>query len=88
MRNADAPAMPQQRDWQDDMEIHANNPLRSGRPPFEGLGLTKREEFARAAMQALAANSGVVSVFGAGRQIASEAVRYADELLAELERTS
>jgi len=55
MKNADMPAMPQQRKWQDDMEAHVANP-HSGAPPIEGSGLTKREHIAAMAMQGLLAS--------------------------------
>lgn len=47
-------------------------------------GLTKREMFARAAMQGLCAHSGDYHTFS---DMASDAVNYADALLTELERT-
>lgn len=46
-------------------------------------GLTKREAFAKAAMQGLCTISG----YGDIADIAHDAVRYADALLDELERT-
>lgn len=47
-------------------------------------GLTKREMIAMAAMQGLCAHSGDYHTFA---NMASDAVNYADALLAELERT-
>ena len=43
-------------------------------------GLTKREQFAMAAMQ------GILAKGGSGKLVSERAVEYADELLAELER--
>lgn len=51
-----------------------------------GAGLTKREMFAMAAMQGLCANSIAGSHHGF-KELTSEAVTYADALLAELEKT-
>ena len=48
-------------------------------------GLTKREMFAMAAMQGLCAHSGDYHEFS---HLASDAVNYADSVLAELEKTS
>ena len=50
-------------------------------------GLTKREEFAKAAMIGLLTNSAWRDAFrDPSRAIAAEAVRQADDLLAELNR--
>ena len=48
-------------------------------------GLTKREEFAKAAMQGMCGDS---SRDGSHQAFAEDAVKFADALLAELERTS
>jgi len=50
-------------------------------------GLTKREMFAMAAMQGLCANS-IAGSHHTFKNLAAEAVAYADALLAELERTN
>ena len=52
--------------------------------PEAHYGLTKREMLAMAAMQGLCAHSGDYHTFS---DMASDAVNYADALLAELERT-
>ena len=49
------------------------------------IGLTKREEFAKAAMQGMCGDS---SRDGSHQAFAEDAVKFADALLAELERTS
>ena len=51
----------------------------------DSIGLTKREMFAMAAMQGLCAHSGDYHEFS---HLASDAVNYADSVLAELEKTS
>ncbi len=48
-------------------------------------GLSKREQFAMAAMQGLCANS-IAGSHHTFKNLAAEAVAYADALLAELER--
>ena len=53
-------------------------------PPEIHCGLSKREMFAMAAMQGLCSHSGDYHEFS---HLASDAVNYADALLAELERT-
>ena len=76
MKNGDMPAMP----------------FEEVRSRFQGLpdkwanhvGLTKRETMAMAAMQGLCAHSGDYHTFS---DMASDAVNYADALLAALERT-
>jgi hypothetical protein len=52
---------------------------------YNHAGLTKREEFTKAAMQGLAANGQYSMNTAAG--IANEAIQIADATLAELERT-
>ena len=74
MKNADMPAMPCQPLGQDGMPSHEMT-----------YGLTKREMFAMAAMQGLCAHSGDYHEFS---HLASDAVNYADSVLAELEKTS
>lgn len=74
MENADMPAMPISEEETDRME--------AGVKIFTGL--TKREMMAMAAMQGLCAHSGDYYLFA---ELASDAVNYADALLAELERT-
>ena len=73
MKNGDMPAMP--------IEI---NGFGQYAPEVYG-GLTKREMFAMAAMQGLCAHSGDYHEFS---HLASDAVNYADSVLAELEKTS
>jgi len=77
MRNADMPAMPS--GIQEDHNNIAQEPL--------NLGLTKREYFAAMAMQGMLASWGQHDV-AAADEIVSDAVTFADALLAELERTS
>ena len=74
MKNGDMPAMPVQECGPD------GNP----RGPA-CYGLKKREMFAMAAMQGLCAHSGDYYKFS---HLASDAVNYADSVLAELEKTS
>ena len=86
MKNGDMPAMPVSlgadgRPW-------TANDLGNGyaeqcRPAF---GLTKREEFAMAAMQGLLVNMGR-NGFNSVIEVASEAVNAADALLSALEGT-
>ena len=73
MKNGDMPAMP--------IEI---NGFGQYAPEVYG-GLTKREMFAMAAMKGLCAHSGDYHEFS---HLASDAVNYADSVLAELEKTS
>lgn len=80
MKNADMPAMP----IPDDSESGGSLP--SAHIDENGAnGLTKREEFAKAAMQGLCANS-IPGRHNIPENLAHEAVNYADALLAELER--
>ena len=74
MNNGSEPAMPCQPLGQDGMPSHEMT-----------YGLTKREMFAMAAMQGLCAHSGDYHEFS---HLASDAVNYADSVLAELEKTS
>jgi MinD superfamily P-loop ATPase len=48
-------------------------------------GLTKREEIAKANMAALLSNSAIIDTFAGIENVAKEAVRAADALLAALE---
>ena len=70
MKNSDMPAMP--------IELSGFGMY----APEAHHGLTKREMFAMAAMQGLCAHSGDYHKF---EHLASDAVNYADALLAELE---
>ena len=76
MKNSDKSAMPNQALGTDGLPTHEAE-----------FGLTKREMMAMAAMQGLCAHSGDYHTFA---DMASDAVNYADALLAELEldRTS
>lgn len=79
MKNADMPAMPVR-----DVD---NEPLRIGSFPVYlngefAIGLTKREMMAMAAMQGLCAVSG----YGNYSDLACDAVKFSDALLAELEK--
>ena len=73
MKNADMPAHP--------IELSGFGLY----APEAHYGLTKREMFAMAAMQGLCAHSGDYHEFS---HLASDAVNYADSVLAELEKTS
>ena len=85
MKNADMPAMP--------MGKSARGSYWTAGDLWDGydeqckpaFGLTKREMFAMAAMQGLCAHSGDYHEFS---HLASDAVNYADSVLAELEKTS
>ena len=76
-KNCDMPAMPQ------DDAIWCQ---RIGECPTLATGLTKREMMAMTAMQGLAANSS--GGYSDYKYMAKDAVRIADALLAELERTN
>jgi hypothetical protein len=77
MKNADLPAMPF---TEEPYPIDAINTNYGA----VATGLTKREYFAGLAMQSLAAESGR---YGSSGDMAYDAVKLADALLAELERT-
>lgn len=79
MKNADMPAMPS--DVKAVYEAMTDSDDSWGKA---ALGLTKREMMAMAAMQGLCAHSGDYYTFA---DMASDAVNYADALLAELGRT-
>lgn len=83
MKNADMPAMPQERDWQNDMEAHVANP-KSGVPPLEGAGLTKREYFAAMAMSGYCSES--AGWDESAQEVARCSVAMADALLDKLEK--
>lgn len=75
MKNGDLPAMP---------TIYADMGTNGQREIYcDQTGLTKREQFAMAAMQGFCASSDYMSFTA----IATDAVAVADALLAELERT-
>ena len=74
MRNADMPAMP---NYNADAMT-----LRSASRLVASGGLTKREAFAMAAMQALLSNQ---TKYGSAEEYAIGALSYADALLAALE---
>lgn len=81
MNNADMPAMP----TSTDMAYHAQET-----PGITGSGLTKREYFAGLALSGMCTDIVTAEERGydAGpEQTARDAVKYADALLAELERT-
>lgn len=80
MKNGDMPAMPVHQVWQD-CGIDGN----SGPHYVETVhhGLTKREQFAMAAMQGLRSCTDAVYL---AEDLARHAVEYAAALLAELER--
>ena len=85
MRNADMPAMPCKQTVSRDSDEMI--PYQFGNHDFVTPGLTKREHFAAMAMQGLLASWGQHDV-AAADEIVSDAVTFADALLAELERTS
>ena len=75
IKNGDLPASP---------TIYADMGINGQREIYcDQHGLTKREMFAMAAMQGLCNHSGDYHEFS---HLASDAVNYADALLAELER--
>lgn len=77
MKNADMPAMPQERElWVEGI----------GLCPTEATGLTKREIFAMHAMQGYLAMCAGAEKSPNDSEVAYEAVTIADALLAELEK--
>ena len=76
MKNRDMPSMPVTDD--------TGMPFNSVPAELSTIGLTKREMMAMAAMQGLCAHSGDYHTFA---NMASDAVNYADALLAQLELT-
>lgn len=78
MKNGDLPAMPVIEETK--TEQYGSGTYATAKALY--LGLTKREMFAMAAMQGLLAKSEYTYV-----DTATDAVAYADALLAELERT-
>lgn len=75
IKNGDIPAMPVNQ-YKRSGDLEVSEPV--------SAGMTKREMMAMAAMQGLCAHSGDYHTFA---NMASDAVNYADALLAELERT-
>lgn len=78
IKNGDMPAMP--------TDVKALYEAMTDKQDSWGkaaLGMTKREMMAMAAMQGLCAHSGDYHTFA---NMASDAVNYADALIAELER--
>lgn len=78
MKNADMPAMP--------LDSQAESDIGQGYQ-YDHAGLTKREHFAAMAMQGLLSGvpaDGIISY----DEVADDARRCADALLAELEKTS
>ena len=73
MKNADLPAMP--------IELNGFGQY----APEAHTGLTKREMFAMAAMQGICSNPNDRYTY---EQLAGHAVKHADALLAELEKTN
>ena len=61
---------------------------RSGETTVKNQGLTIRQHFAAMAMQALYSNNLMVDRFGCGETVAEEAVKLADALIAELNKTT
>ena len=80
----DMPAMPLTGDAYTDYAGYLNSGM--GYEP-ECQGLTIREQFAMAAMQGLLSNHRMVASCGCYDEVSLEAVKHADALLAELERT-
>lgn len=84
IKNGDMPAMPQDADWKNDMERHLDSGGRSGSPSMDGIGLTKREQFAMAAMQGFIASNSANFNIATTQQRAEWAVEQADALLKAL----
>lgn len=88
IKNGDLPAMP----VMDESTQEQYNGVLNIRHSVMSYGLTKREQFAMAAMQGLCADIGKVYDFCPNGEsldsyLARQAVSVADALLAELERT-
>lgn len=82
MRNGDLPAMP---NYTDSQTLGCMGLMNTVADYYKhGAGLTKREMFAMAAMQGLASESGR---YESPSDMAHDAVKLADALLEELERT-
>ena len=81
MKNADMPAMPQPMVMDEDGNTYTTFDNYHG----EQAGLTKREMFAMNAMQGLISRGAWSNQVSS---IANDAVRYADALLAELEKVN
>jgi predicted nucleic acid-binding protein len=94
INNAALPAYPAQRDSAHLIAVQATAHIPNGSRERESayiavaasasVGLTKREEFAKAAMQGLCANHGTYGVNNGPGDVAARAVQVADALLAEL----
>jgi len=85
MKNADMPAMPVLNGDNEPADMDCGYYMNSNL----AIGLTKREEFAKAAMQGLLAGGYCVSDGDARyrlKDVPTEAVNLADAILAELER--
>jgi hypothetical protein len=80
IKNGDLPAMP----VMDESTQEQYNGVLNTRHSVLSYGLTKREQFAMAAMQGYCADGGLDYCF---KTIAESAVGVADALLAELERS-
>ena len=83
MKNADLPAMPTKGVISDTNEVW--NFQTGDNSEFQFVGLTKREMFAMAAMQGICSNPDDRYTY---EQLAGHAVKQADALLAELEKTN
>jgi MinD superfamily P-loop ATPase len=87
MRNSDMPAMPSGAIVRS--RINRNDPGSDFFVVTEtsaaNAGMTKREEIAKANMAALLSNSAIIDTFAGIENVAKEAVRAADALLAALE---
>ena len=81
MNNGDLPAMPLSGDAYQDFAAYDGTKDTSYNPECQGL--TKREQFAMAAMQGLISDSEYIGSFA---QMAGHSVEMADALLAELEK--
>ena len=81
MSNGNMPAMPQSGDAYTDISGYKDIPGRIE----NGMGLSKREQFAAMAMQGLISSWGAHDVTDCD-EIASDAVMMADALLSQLEK--
>ena len=82
MSNGNMPAMPQSGDAYTDISGYKDIPGRIE----NGMGLSKREQFAAMAMQGLISSWGAHDVTDCD-EIASDAVMMADALLSQLEKS-
>jgi len=86
MKNSEQPIYPQSENWQNDMEKHTTNPDKYGHPSMDGIGLTKREYFAAAALQGFCANQNLLTKAVAEPKLVADAcLEIADALLTQLE---